>query len=108
MQVAREKDIWHIGVRAGEGDTPWRHERMARTAVPVSPHRASHLVGQKPGRAGSGHALVCGSPCHFRCGLLLLLIFILKNSQEAHIAYFGLHSHMPLRVVALLLAAGHQ
>jgi uncharacterized integral membrane protein len=36
--------------------------------------------------------------------LLLLLIFILENSQEVGIAYFGAHGHLPLGV-ALLLAA---
>lgn len=36
--------------------------------------------------------------------LLLLLIFVLENSQEVGIAYFGAHGHLPLGV-ALLLAA---
>jgi len=36
--------------------------------------------------------------------LLLLLIFILENSQTVDIAYFGAHGHLPLGV-ALLLAA---
>ena len=36
--------------------------------------------------------------------LLLLLIFILENSQQVGIAYFGAHGHLPLGV-ALLLAA---
>ena len=36
--------------------------------------------------------------------LLLLLIFILENSQRVGVAYFGAHGHLPLGV-ALLLAA---
>jgi uncharacterized integral membrane protein len=36
--------------------------------------------------------------------LLLLLVFILENSQQAGISYFGAHGHLPLGV-ALLLAA---
>jgi uncharacterized integral membrane protein len=36
--------------------------------------------------------------------LLLLLIFILENSQRVSISYFGAHGHLPLGV-ALLLAA---
>ena len=36
--------------------------------------------------------------------LLLLLIFILENSQSVSIGYFGAHGHLPLGV-ALLLAA---
>jgi uncharacterized integral membrane protein len=35
---------------------------------------------------------------------LLLLIFILENSQRVSISYFGAHGHLPLGV-ALLLAA---
>jgi len=36
--------------------------------------------------------------------LLLLLVFILENGQQASISYFGAHGHLPLGV-ALLLAA---
>jgi len=36
--------------------------------------------------------------------LLLLLIFILQNSQKVDISYMGVHGHLPLGV-ALLLAA---
>jgi uncharacterized integral membrane protein len=36
--------------------------------------------------------------------LLLLLVFILENSQRVDISYFGAHGHLPLGV-ALLLAA---
>jgi uncharacterized integral membrane protein len=36
--------------------------------------------------------------------LLLLLVFILENSKQASISYFGAHGHLPLGV-ALLLAA---
>jgi uncharacterized integral membrane protein len=44
-------------------------------------------------------ALICGAVI-----LLLLLIFILENSQSVDIAYFGFHGHLPLGV-ALLIAA---
>lgn len=37
--------------------------------------------------------------------LLLLLVFILENGQQADVGYFGAHGHLPLGV-ALLLAAG--
>jgi uncharacterized integral membrane protein len=40
----------------------------------------------------------------FAVVLLLLLIFILENSQRADVAFFGVHAHLPLGV-ALLLAA---
>src|SRR5438445_12920528 len=36
--------------------------------------------------------------------LLLLLVFILENGQQASIGYFGAHGHLPLGV-ALLLSA---
>ncbi len=40
----------------------------------------------------------------FAVVLVLLLVFILENSQRADISYFGVHGHLPLGV-ALLLAA---
>jgi uncharacterized integral membrane protein len=40
----------------------------------------------------------------FAVVLLLLLVFILENSQQVSIGYFGAHGHLPLGV-ALLLAA---
>jgi uncharacterized integral membrane protein len=40
----------------------------------------------------------------FAVVLLLLLVFILENSQQVNIGYFGAHGHLPLGV-ALLLAA---
>jgi uncharacterized integral membrane protein len=40
----------------------------------------------------------------FAVVLLLLLVFILENSHQVDIAYFGAHGHLPLGV-ALLLAA---
>ena len=40
----------------------------------------------------------------FAVVLLLLLVFILENSQSVDISYFGAHGHVPLGV-ALLLAA---
>ena len=40
----------------------------------------------------------------FAVVLLLLLVFIVENSQSADISYFGAHGHLPL-AVAILLAA---
>ena len=40
----------------------------------------------------------------FAVVLLLLLVFILQNSESVDISYFGAHGHLPLGV-ALLLAA---
>ncbi|BFV55101.1 hypothetical protein KCMC57_up02050 [Kitasatospora sp. CMC57] len=40
----------------------------------------------------------------FALVLLVLLIFILENTQQVDVAFFGTHSHLPLGV-ALLLAA---
>lgn len=66
------------------------NDRPVRPPVrPVSPSRLG----------GLWIALVLGAIV-----LLLLLIFILENSQQVGIAYFGAHGHLPLGV-ALLLAA---
>ena len=40
----------------------------------------------------------------FAVVLVLLLVFILENSQRVDISYFGVHGHLPLGV-ALLLSA---
>jgi uncharacterized integral membrane protein len=49
--------------------------------------------------SGAWIALIAGAVV-----LLLLLIFILENSQDVDIAFLGMHGHLPLGV-ALLLAA---
>jgi uncharacterized integral membrane protein len=38
--------------------------------------------------------------------LIFLLIFILENSQQVSIGYFGAHGHLPLGVTLLLAAVG--
>jgi len=38
--------------------------------------------------------------------LIFLLIFILENTQQASIGYFGAHGHLPLGVALLLAAVG--
>jgi uncharacterized integral membrane protein len=38
--------------------------------------------------------------------LILLLVFILENTQSVKISYFGASGHMPLGVALLLAAAG--
>lgn len=40
----------------------------------------------------------------FALVLLLLLVFILENSRQVEISYFGTHGHLPLGI-ALLMAA---
>ena len=40
----------------------------------------------------------------FAVVLLLLLVFILENSQSVDISYFGAHGHLPLGVTVLLAA----
>ena len=72
-------------------------ERPPETPAPMQPP-AQHVVPRTRIRA----VLV-------RFGLmavvlLLLLVFILENSQRVDIGYFGAHGHLPLGV-ALLLAA---
>jgi uncharacterized integral membrane protein len=66
------------------------------TAAPVQPH-------EKPVKrtraSGAWNGLIAGAVL-----LLLLLIFILQNTQKVKISYLGLHGHLPLGV-ALLLAA---
>ena len=46
----------------------------------------------------------CGLRPYGAVVLLLLLIFILENSQSVSIGYFGAHGHLPLGVTLLLTA----
>ena len=46
----------------------------------------------------------CGLRPYGAVVLLLLLIFILENSQSVSIGYFGAHGHLPLGVALLLTA----
>jgi uncharacterized integral membrane protein len=57
-----------------------------------------HVI--RPSRLGGAWVAVA----LFAVVLLLLLVFILENSQQVNIGYFGAHGHLPLGV-ALLLAA---
>ncbi|MGH3402842.1 MAG: LapA family protein [Streptosporangiaceae bacterium] len=66
------------------------------TAVPPPP--AHHVI--KRTRLGGAWVAVA----LFAIVLLLLLVFILENSQQVNVGYFGAHGHLPLGV-ALLLAA---
>lgn len=38
--------------------------------------------------------------------LILLLIFILENTESVHVSYFGAGTHLPLGVALLLAAVG--
>jgi uncharacterized integral membrane protein len=66
-------------------------------APPRAPQRQHRVRRTRVGGLWVGITLSC-------LVLLLLLIFILENSQSVSIGYFGAHGHLPLGV-ALLLAA---
>lgn len=77
------------------GDVPQQTVAPAPAAVPAPP---PHVVRRtRAGGVWVGLALSA-------IVLLLLLVFILENGQQADIGYFGAHGHLPLGV-ALLLAA---
>ncbi|HEX3490958.1 MAG TPA: LapA family protein [Streptosporangiaceae bacterium] len=72
----------------------------APPSTPAGPRQAPvhHVI--RPSRLGGAWVAVA----LFAVVLLLLLVFILENSQQVNIGYFGAHGHLPLGV-ALLLAA---
>ena len=94
------------------GDAP---ERAGREAPPVEPppsnepsqERAAATGG--PARAEIPHtrtarahnALIAGAVV-----LILLLVFILENTESVKISYFGAGFHVPLGVALLLAAIG--
>ncbi len=68
--------------------------------VPVEPPNGRRRGGATPSRIGS----LWVASILFAVVLLLLLIFVLENGQDAKISYFGAHGSLP-QGVALLLAA---
>lgn len=68
--------------------------------VPVQPPNGRRRGGATPSRIGS----LWVASILFAVVLLLLLIFVLQNGQDAKISYFGAHGSLP-QGVALLLAA---
>jgi uncharacterized integral membrane protein len=69
------------------------------SSIPVpTPQPAEHVVR----RTRMGGWWVASAL--FALVLLLLLIFVLENGQQADIGFFGAHGHLPLGI-ALLLAA---
>jgi lipopolysaccharide assembly protein A len=72
----------------------------APPSTPPGPRQApAHHVIRRTRLGGAWVAVAL-----FAVVLLLLLVFILENSQQVNIGYFGAHGHLPLGV-ALLLAA---
>jgi lipopolysaccharide assembly protein A len=72
-------------------------EHPSGTQAPAQPPAQQEAKPPRISRAWVALAL-------FAVVLLLLLVFILENSQSVDISYFGAHGHVPLGV-ALLLAA---
>jgi uncharacterized integral membrane protein len=90
------------------GDTP---ERAGETeAAPVTEPEARPAEGAAAGTPGeiprtrtahAHNALIVGAIV-----LILLLVFILENTESVKISYFGAGFHMPLGVALLLAAIG--
>src|SRR5215471_14210947 len=77
------------------GSTGQEHQAGTPSSVQPPPQKAA-----KQSRVNSTWVVLT----LFAVVLLLLLVFILENSQSVDIGYFGAHGHVPLGV-ALLLAA---
>ena len=74
------------------------------TPTPAGPADGPARIGAKPPRTRTSAAfigLVAGAIV-----LILLLIFILENTQSVRISYFGATGHVPLGVALLLAAVG--
>jgi uncharacterized integral membrane protein len=73
---------------------------------PVTPTDSSHPLAGKRAHPSKRTRIggVWVAAAIFAVILLLLLIFILQNSEHVRISYLGAHGHLPLGV-ALILAA---
>jgi len=83
---------------AAPGTEPPAVQPAPPADAPAVPARPQHVVRRT--RAGG----IWVASALFALVLLLLLIFILENSQRARISFFGAQAQLPLGV-ALLLAA---
>ena len=92
---------WPRPPRASPRRTPRRRPRPSRP--PRRPPAPRRPLPQHPLKRTRISGLWVAVGC-FAVILLLLLIFILQNSQKVDISYMGAHGHLPLGV-ALLFAA---
>lgn len=83
-------------------------ERRAAAEAPVPGEPATaEARADRPGEiphtrtARAHNALIAGSIV-----LILLLVFIIENTESVRIAYFGVGFHLPLGVALLLAAIG--
>ena len=92
---------------SASGDAPERAGETESTpaAEPAGPSQATRTGDQgaipKTRTARAHNALIAGAIV-----LILLLVFILENTQSVKISYFGVGFRMPLGVALLLAAIG--
>ncbi len=85
--------------RAGETDAAPATDPAARP--PETPTAEAPGAIPKTRTARAHNALIAGAIV-----LILLLVFILENTESVKISYFGAGFHMPLGVALLLAAIG--
>jgi uncharacterized integral membrane protein len=93
------------GGRAGADEPPPGPETSAERAggagsAPGEPGEPGEKIPHTK-TAAAYNTLIAGAIV-----LILLLVFILENTESVHIAYFGIGFHMPLGVALLLAAIG--
>jgi uncharacterized integral membrane protein len=86
--------------RAGQTDpTPEAEPAVGAPEAPASDHAVGEIPKTRTARAHN--ALIAGAVV-----LILLLVFILENTRNVKISYFGAGFTMPLGVALLLAAIG--
>jgi uncharacterized integral membrane protein len=85
---------------ADVADTPATEPANA----PESPRRATRPGSSAPPTTKTGVAF--GSLMAGAVVLILLLVFILENTQSVKVSFFGASGHLPLGVALLLAAIG--
>jgi len=94
---------------SASGDAPERTEGTEPTTASESTAGGVEAPGGEPRKgeiprtrtARAHNALIAGAIV-----LILLLVFILENTESVKISYFGAGFHMPLGVALLLAAIG--
>jgi uncharacterized integral membrane protein len=85
--------------RAGETASPPTEEPLGAQPDISRAERSGEIPKTRTARAHN--ALIAGAIV-----LILLLVFILENTESVKISYFGAGFHMPLGVALLLAAIG--
>lgn len=88
---------------------PAQNPKSADSALPGGDRAPKSTMARHPARKPPPRTRVGGTWVGiilFALVLVVLLVFILQNTQSVEVSYFAAHGHLPLAVAMLLSAVG--